>query len=132
MPNIVQLSEAASLAIHSMVIIAKSDKIVNANTIAEMTSSSRNHLAKIMLTLVKNGFVKSLRGPTGGFVLNKKPEDVTLLNIYESIEGKIFVPECPIDKQVCPFDSCIMNNVLNRATNEIVEFFSNKTLKDYL
>jgi Rrf2 family protein len=72
MSNIVQLSEAASLGIHAMVIIARSNKIINANTIAEMTDASRNHLAKVMLTLAKMGLVKSLRGPSGGFVLAKK------------------------------------------------------------
>lgn len=132
MANIVQLSEAASLAIHSMVIIAKSDKIVNASTIAEMTGSSRNHLAKVMLNLAKLGFVKSLRGPSGGFVLAKDPKEVSLLDIYEAIEGKIFIPKCPLDKQVCPFDSCILNNVLNRVTSDIVDFFSSKMLSDYI
>jgi len=132
MSNIVQLSEAASLAIHSMVIIAKSDKIINASTIADVTGSSRNHLAKVMLTLAKLGFVKSLRGPSGGFVLARDPKDVSLLEIYEAIEGKIFIPKCPLDKQVCPFDSCILNNVLNKVTSEIVEFFASKKLSDYL
>lgn len=132
MSNIVQLSEAASLAIHSMVIIARSDKIVNANHIAEITGASRNHLAKVMLTLSKMGLVKSLRGPSGGFVLAKKPEQITLLQVYESIEGKIAISECPSHKPICPFNKCILNNILNKVTQEVKDYFEHNTLKEFL
>ncbi len=132
MSNIVQLSEAASLAIHAMVIIARSDKIVNANHISEITGSSRNHLAKVMLTLSKMGLVKSLRGPSGGFVLAKKPEQITLLQVYESIEGKIAISECPTQKPICPFDKCLLNNILNKVTQEVKDYFANNTLKEFI
>jgi Rrf2 family protein len=132
MSNIVQLSEAASLGIHAMVIIARSNKIINANTIAEITDASRNHLAKVMLTLAKMGLVKSLRGPSGGFVLAKKPEDIRLIEIYEAIEGKISINDCPGNKPVCPFEKCIMNNIIKKVTLEIRDYFSQQTLKDYL
>ena len=132
MSNIVQLSEAASLGIHAMVLIARNEGIMNAGTIADMTGTSRNHLAKVMLTLSKMGLVKSLRGPSGGFVLARKPEDITLLEVYEAIEGKIQISECPGDKQVCPFSKCILNNILHKVTIEIMDYFQNKKLKDYL
>lgn len=132
MANLLQLSEAAYLGIHAMVIIAKSKTIVNANQIAEITGSSRNHLAKVMLTLAKHKLVKSLRGPSGGFVLARKPEEITLLEIYEAIEGKIHINKCPNDKQICPFDKCILNNIVSKVTEDIRNFFSSQTLRDYL
>lgn len=120
------------MGIHAMVIIARSEKIINANQIAEMTDSSRNHLAKVMLTLAKMGLVKSLRGPSGGFVLAKKPESITLLEIYEAIEGKIIISECPSDKHICPFAKCILNNIMHKVTHELRDYFNSQTLKDYL
>lgn len=132
MSNLVQLSEAASLGIHSMVIIARCDKIINASQIAEMTDASRNHLAKVMLTLTKMGLVKSMRGPSGGFVLAKKPEEITLLDVYEAIEGKIYINKCPVNKQICPFTKCIMNNIINKVTTELRDYFGHQTLKDYM
>jgi Rrf2 family protein len=132
MSNIVQLSEAASLGIHAMVIIARNESIINANKISEMTVSSRNHLAKVMLILAKNGLVKSLRGPAGGFVLARKPEDITLLEVYEAIEGKITISECPGEKQVCPFTKCILNNIMHKVTHELRDYFEKQTLKDFL
>lgn len=132
MSNIVQLSEAASLGIHAMVIIARSNKIVNANQIADQTGASRNHLAKVMLTLAKMGYVNSLRGPSGGFVLAKKPDEITLLEVYEAIEGKIHIPHCPTNKTICPFTKCILNNILHKVTSEVRDYFQNHTLQDYL
>jgi Rrf2 family protein len=132
MSHLVQLSEAASLGIHSMVIIARCDKIINASQIAEMTDASRNHLAKVMLNLAKMGLVKSMRGPSGGFILARKPEEITLLEVYEAIEGKIHINNCPVNKQICPFTKCIMNNIIHKVTTELRDYFGQQTLKDYM
>jgi Rrf2 family protein len=132
MANIVQFSEASSLGIHAMVIIAKAKTIMNATTIANMTCASRNHLAKVMLILVKNGYVKSLRGPSGGFLLAKNPTEISLLDIYETIEGKLEITSCAANNTVCPFDKCIVDNLVQKVTKEIKTYLSSKTLNDYI
>lgn len=132
MANLLQFSEAVFLGIHAMILIARHKNIVNANQIAEITNSSRNHLAKILLTLAKHKLVKSLRGPTGGFVLARKPEEITLIEIYEAIEGKISPTKCPNGKPICPFDKCILNNIIGKVSDDIIKFFSTQTLKDYV
>jgi Rrf2 family protein len=132
MSRVVNLSEASSLAIHSMVLIAREKKNLNVNTIAEATGASRNHLARVMLRLVKDGFVKSTRGPSGGFVLNKKPKDITLLDIYQSVEGTIVEEGCPMNRPICPNDKCLMGNLFNKLTLEFKEYFKKQTLKDYI
>ncbi|MCK9618513.1 MAG: Rrf2 family transcriptional regulator [Lentimicrobiaceae bacterium] len=87
MSKIVHVSEAASIAIHSMALIAQNTEIMNVNTIAEITHSSKTHLAKVMQQLVKNNFLESERGPKGGFILKKPANEILLLEIYELIEG---------------------------------------------
>jgi len=49
MSKIFNISDAASLGIHSLAIIAKSKKQINANMIAQMTNFSKNHLSKILI-----------------------------------------------------------------------------------
>ncbi|MDD5569781.1 MAG: Rrf2 family transcriptional regulator [Bacteroidales bacterium] len=132
MSRVIHLSEAASLAIHSMVLIARSKKNLNVNSIANVTGASRNHLARVMLRLVKDGFVKSTRGPSGGFVLSKKPKDVSLLDIYQSVEGVIIEDGCPLNRSICPNNECLMGNLFNKLTIEFKEYFKKQTLKDYL
>jgi Rrf2 family protein len=69
MSKIVTMSEAASIAVHAMVLIARSEKNINVNQLSELTGASKNHIAKVMQRLVKQNLIKSTRGPSGGFVL---------------------------------------------------------------
>jgi Rrf2 family protein len=132
MARIVHITEAASLAIHSMVMIAKSDCHINVNIIAKEMGASRNHLAKVLQLLVKQNYLKSVRGPSGGFVLNVDPSAITLLNIYEAIEGKIEVSECPLDRQICPFNKCLMGGMVKDVTNQFIDYFGQQTLAKFL
>ncbi len=132
MAKIVHLSEAASLAIHSMVLIAKSDSHINVNMIAQEMGASRNHLAKVLQLLVKYNYLKSVRGPSGGFVLNVHPSEITLLDIYQAIEGKIETPECPLDRQVCPFDKCLLGGMVKDVTEQFKTYFEGQTLEKFI
>ena len=132
MSKVVSLSEASSLAIHAMVMIAQSKKMINVNVIADATGASRNHLAKVMQRLVKGGLVKSTRGPAGGFLLNKPSNSITLLNIYEAIEGAIDHAGCPLERPICPFNKCLMRNLVYKVTDEIKDYFSSQTLDSFI
>jgi Rrf2 family protein len=132
MSKIVTLTEAASIALHGMIIVAKAEKMANVILISEMTGSSKHHVAKIFQRLVKDNFLESHRGPTGGFTLKKDPKNITLLEIYESIEGKIEVTSCPLDKHICPFEKCIMDNVTRKMTVDFRNHLKSHTLQDYL
>lgn len=132
MSRILSLSEASSIAVHGMILVARSDKLVNVNHIAELTSSSRHHVAKVFQRLVKENFINSNRGPSGGFSLKKAPSDISFLEIYEAIEGKIEIAKCPHDKPICPFDKCIFKNVISDLTLEFREYMEKQTLDKYL
>ncbi len=132
MAKLVHFSEAASLALHAMVLIAKSENMVNVNSVAEEMGASRNHLAKVLQQLVKHGYLKSVRGPSGGFVLSKPAGQMTILEIYEAIEGRIDVPECPLDRQICPFNKCLMNGLVTDVTLQFKKYFGEQTLEDFI
>lgn len=132
MAKVFSLSEAASIALHGVILIAQEKEGLNVIKIAERTDTSKHHVAKVMQRLVKAGYLTSQRGPSGGFVLRKDPKDINFLEIYEAIEGPIEVTDCPMDKQICPFDKCIMNNVTSKMTIEFRSFLSNQTIAHYL
>ena len=133
MAKIINISEAVAIALHSIILIAKNkDKHVNVNYVAENTDSSKFHIAKVLQQLVKDGFLGSHRGPKGGFYLNAKPEDITLLQIYESIEGKLIVSHCPIHKETCPIDKCVFDDQIAKMTENFRNYLESNTLKDYL
>lgn len=132
MSRIIALSEAASIAIHSLVLIARSDEMLNVVKISEATGSSKHHVAKVLQRLVKDGFLSSNRGPSGGFMMKKKPEMITLLNIYEAIEGKIEIAHCPMSNPVCPFDKCLMGNIVSKLTTEFRNHLAGQKLSEFL
>ena len=132
MSRIVSLSEAASIGIHGIILIARSKISLNVIHISELTGTSRHHVAKVMQRLAKEGFISSQRGPAGGFKLNKPADTISFLDIFEAIEGKLEIPACPMDKKVCPFDKCIMDNVMMRMTIEFSQYLREQKIVDYL
>ncbi|KAF5058067.1 HTH-type transcriptional repressor NsrR [anaerobic digester metagenome] len=132
MSKVITISEAASIAIHSMVLVAGANDYLNVTQIAERMGSSRHHVAKILQRLVKEGYLRSNRGPAGGFTLNKPAGDVSLLEIYETIEGKLSETSCPLDHPVCPFDKCLMGNIVTKMAREFRKYMEEQKLSDYI
>jgi Rrf2 family protein len=132
MGKIITLTEASSIALHGMIIVARSKRIVNVQEIAELTLTSRHHVAKIFQRLVKAGYLTSQRGPTGGFILKKKPKEINFLELYEAIEGELEILKCPLDKKICNFDRCIMNNVTFKMAQEFHDYLESQTLDMYV
>ena len=132
MSRIVSLSEAASIALHGIILIARAKDQLNVVAISEATKSSKHHVAKIMQRLVKENFLESHRGPSGGFSLRKDPKDITFLQVYEAIEGKIEIAHCPLDKPICPFGKCIMQNTTKIMTMEFHKYLKEQTLDKYI
>lgn len=131
MSKIFTLSEAASIAIHSMVLVARAKEGINVVKIAEFTGLSKNHIAKVMQRLAKSDLVKSVRGPSGGFSLKRDPKTVSLLEIYELIEGPLEETDCPLNYDVCNYDKCIIGNIVNEMTSGFKTYLKNQTLDKF-
>ncbi len=114
-----------------MVLIARAAESVNVLQIAHATGASRHHVAKVMQRLVKDNFLVSNRGPNGGFHLKRPAQQITLLQIFESIDGAITIEKCPMDNTICPFDKCLMGNLIADVTREIIDYLDRHTLADY-
>lgn len=132
MSKIISLSEAASIAIHSMVLVASAKESLNVIRISERTGASKHHVAKILQRLVKEGYLNSNRGPAGGFQLRIPAENITLLHVYEAIEGKLDEVSCPVDNPVCPFQKCLMGNIVSKMTREFKTYMGGQTLSDFI
>jgi Rrf2 family protein len=133
MNSIINFSEASSIAIHGTILIAKSSGFINVIKISETLGSSKHHVAKVMQRLTKKGYIDSLRGPNGGFILKKPAEEINFLEIFEAIEGKIKITSCPFGREnICTFEKCILNNVTNKMTSDFVKYLQSQTIAMYL
>lgn len=132
MQSVLKISEAASIGLHAMTYIAfHSNEPATTKDIANNFEVSVNHLSKVLQRLVKADLLKSRKGPLGGFELTKKCEDITFLEIYEAIDGKINTGCCLFGKTVCNSSECIMGDFLNKTNKNVKEFFGNKRLSDF-
>ena len=113
-----------------MALIAGTSRQINAAYISEQFNFSKNHSAKVLQVLVKAGFLSSTRGPTGGFKLNVDAGSVTLMDIYEVIEGKISSRMCNMCTDDCIFYPCIYGDLGERVKNDVKDYLDSTTIKD--
>ena len=129
--GIVHISEMTSLALHGMAFIAASkEPVLSAKVIAEATGASEAHLAKVFQRLVKTGLACSERGPKGGYSLAKPPEEIALLDVYQSMEGITEDNKCPLKRGKCPFNQCLFEGFLKKMEEEFTSFFAQRSLAD--
>ena len=132
MSSVFNLSEASSIAIHSMVMVASTSGKVNVNKISEKLNFSKHHVAKVMQRLVKVNIVTSNRGPSGGFELARPAEEIDLLEVYEAIEGKMVSHDCPLNYDSCAFEKCLLGDIAHDMNKNFKEYLSSHTLQYYL
>lgn len=130
MSRLVHISEAASIAIHSLALIASSKVRLNVKSIAQTLHISSNHLAKVLQVLAKYEYLESNRGPGGGFSIKKAAETVSMLEVYELIEGTLDCQFCGIETEQCPFISCVFGGKPDKLTKEFTDYMRATMISD--
>ncbi|MGD0900105.1 MAG: Rrf2 family transcriptional regulator [Thermoguttaceae bacterium] len=129
--SLVTMSEAVSLALHAMALLATQEghRFTN-QAIAERLQASGHHLAKVMHRLVKAGLVDSSRGPLGGFDLNVPAEEIKLLQIYEAVEGPISSYGCPLSRPACQGRNCVLSDLVRVVHQQIRDYLARTDLAE--
>tara|TARA_Y100001970_G_scaffold291680_1_gene429800 strand:+ start:1510 stop:1944 length:435 start_codon:yes stop_codon:yes gene_type:complete len=110
-------------------------KPTNLNEISLRQGISISFLEQIFLQLKKRNLVKSLRGPSGGYILSRPSNEITLSNIIEAVDEKVKTVACKKDsKKGCngKLTKCITHNLWDELENHINIFLKRNTLKDIL
>ena len=127
------ISEAASLGLHTMAVLAKAknsrQRFANQD-IADLLGASGNHLAKVMQRLVKAELVNSIRGPQGGFQLDKPASTIILLDIYEAVEGPMKDFVCLSSNPICQAPGCILGQTLRDLHWQLKDCLTKTTLSE--
>ena len=75
------------------------NKPIPLNIISSRQNISLKYLEQIILKLKKNGIVKTQRGPFGGYLLAKLPEEITIGDIVRILEGTSAITDCTDDEK---------------------------------
>lgn len=131
MKSLLNLSEGASLALHGLVLVAKKlPGRISAKELALALDASEAHLAKVFQKLQRAGIVDSVRGPTGGFSLARPASGISLIDIYQVLDGTLQATACPLGKKTCPFRECIFRGGIKGLLSELYDKLGRITLAD--
>ncbi len=112
--------------------ICETEKPVRIKEIAERQNISDKYLEQIVSILNKARYVRSVRGPKGGYLLTKKPEEYTIGMILRLTEGSMVPVECIEDDIVCcpKAEDCVTSMVWKKLNEAIQGVIDEITLAD--
>jgi Rrf2 family protein len=104
---------------------------VKLNDTANRQAISARYLEHLMVQLAANGFVRSIRGRSGGFMLARSPSDTPLSEVLEVLEGPASVVECTKDPTVCErAPTCVARDVWSDLSGIMHDYLHRITLED--
>ena len=132
-----KLTSKGRYAVMAMADLAKNhvNEPTSLSAISLRQGISLSFLEQLFLRLRKNDLVKSTRGPLGGYILSRAPEEIKLSSIIQAVDEKIKTVKCKkSSKKGCNGKSikCITHNLWNDLEIHINKFFENNTLNDIL
>lgn len=128
-----KLSKGAEYAVKGVLYLSMQPEgeIAYIDKISKDQDVPRAYLAKIFQNLCKKGYLKSYRGPDGGFVLKIPPGEITLLNIIETMEGPLQFSECLINTKYCrTCEECTVRDVWQDAQRKFLDHLASETFAD--
>ncbi|MFH2138018.1 MAG: Rrf2 family transcriptional regulator [Candidatus Omnitrophota bacterium] len=99
--------------------------------IAKAEDISEKYLSQIIIPLKAVGLVNSFRGARGGYILARDPEEITVKEIVEVLEGGFTLVECINNSELCNRTSrCVTRKLWRDLGNQIAIMLGSVTLKE--
>lgn len=129
------VSKTCKYAIQALVYLAASanHRPVVACDIADVLRVPQQFLNKVLQRMVKRGFLRSAKGPGGGFTLAKPPRAITLFDIVHTFQGTSLFDTCVLRTEPCCLTNpCALHDRWFRTRNQIRAMLDRATIQDLL
>ncbi|MEX0686260.1 MAG: Rrf2 family transcriptional regulator [Balneolales bacterium] len=127
-------STSCHYGIQAMLYIAlhySENRNIDLKEISSELDIPKHFLSKILQMLVKHKLLVSMKGPTGGFRLNRSPDKIILINIVEIFDGLDIFSQCGIGFKKCDDNHpCPIHNEYKVVRQKTRLLFDTKTLSD--
>lgn len=126
-----RISRKLDYGIQLMVALAKEEgnKPIPTAKLSEILDIPLPFLHQIGHSLMQAGLINASPGPKGGIRLSQPPADISVLEIAESLEGKICLNNCLTDKDVCQnIDECTAKKMWATMQEHIKNFLGEVNL----
>lgn len=107
------------------------DRLITIEETARVYNVSKAHLNKVANTLTRAGFLKAVRGRSGGLLLGRRPEDIGIGDVIRVTEPDFTLVECFATGNQCVLTrSCRLAGVLSEAAASFHSTLDRYTLAD--
>ena len=132
-----KLTSKGRYAVMAMADLAKTNAIqpISLTEISLRQGISISFLEQIFLKLKNHDLVKSSRGPSGGYLLSRSPQEIKLSSIIKAVDETVKTVGCKKEsKKSCNGKSikCITHNLWDDLETHINNFFEKNTLQDII
>ena len=127
-----QITRQADYATRAILYLARTEKGERVATyqVAKEQKIPPSFLAKIISQLSVVGLLNTSRGARGGITLARDPEQITLLEVVEAIDGPIQLNMCVENKNACEYEeNCPLQPVWCDAQNKLIATLRNTNFK---
>ena len=101
--------------------------------IAKSQQISEKYISRLVIALRRGGMIRSVRGVNGGFHIAMKPEEITLLDVIEVMEGPLSIVDCVSTPKKCALSpNCAPREVWCKLNEDIRDLMRKTTLADIL
>jgi len=128
------LSRGGDYAIRAMVDLASRPEEERNITqgIADRQKIPPAFLSKVLANLTQAGLVRTHRGAAGGVGLARSPEEISLREVVEAVQGPIILNECTDPYRACPLeDTCNVSRAWREAQKNLVELLGSAYLSQF-
>ena len=127
------LSQTTEYALRLMVQLASHrDEPVTIPELARTTKIPSGYLAKVLRQLSRAGLVHSQRGPNGGSVLLRPPEEITVLDVVQAVDPLKRIEVCPLGLRTHGVNLCPLHRRLDQAVATVETAFRNSSLAELI
>ncbi len=117
-----KMSTRTRYGLRALITIARnSDIVVSSELISNEQKISKKYLDRLLSLLRRGKLIKSVKGKAGGYILARPPENITLREMFVTLEGPFTLAPCTIDPNQCKYTG---NCVAHRIWIEVAEAFS--------
>lgn len=130
-----KLSTRTRYAIRAMIELAQNhgNKPMQLKIVAQRQGISVKYLEQLIAVLRSSGFVRSVRGAKGGYMLAKEPDQIRLNDIFHCLEGTVTTTECVDNEDYCERSAdCAARQVWIQVQQAIENVLKAITLRDLL
>jgi Rrf2 family protein len=121
---LMEITRQADYAVRAMIHLGSMppDTRVSSAVISRAQRVPLPFLTKVIAQLVHAGLVTTARGMGGGVALTRAPEEITLLDILEAVEGPITLNRCLLRGIKCELEpTCPMHDIWIEIQKHLVE-----------